>query len=80
MRNVIYDSVNYDYPTCGGLVVTRGIKYDTLEICSNYQGNITGFIAKLLIANRDYSDPGYQDPAYLREIASVIVSRGYKVL
>jgi hypothetical protein len=42
MKNIIIDTVNYDYPSCGGITVTKGRKHYTVEVSSNYQGNITG--------------------------------------
>jgi len=38
------DTVNYDYPSCGGITVSKGRKLYTAEISSNYQGNTTGAV------------------------------------
>ena len=42
MRNIIIDTVDYDYPSCGGITVSKGIKHYTVEVSSNYRGNTTG--------------------------------------
>ena len=44
MKNIIIDTVDYDYPSCGGITVSKGRKLYTVEISSNYQGNTTGAI------------------------------------
>ena len=48
-----YNNINYDYPTCGGVKVTKGRKYWTVTHESNYQGNHTGDTYKCLISDGD---------------------------
>ena len=38
----IINTINYDYPTCGGIRVTVGRTRITIERDSNYQGDYTG--------------------------------------
>jgi hypothetical protein len=42
MKTEIVNTVDYDYPTCGGIIVTRGRTHYTITIESNYSGNRTG--------------------------------------
>jgi hypothetical protein len=38
----IYDSVNFDYPNCGGVEIKKARKYYHIYNHSNYTGNNTG--------------------------------------
>jgi len=42
MKNIIVDAVDFDFPNCGGIIVSKGRKHYTVELVSNYQGNTTG--------------------------------------
>jgi hypothetical protein len=37
----LYNDVDFDYPTCGGYIITEGSKYLTIERQSNFAGNKT---------------------------------------
>jgi hypothetical protein len=41
-RNEIINTVDFDYPSCGGIIITRGRKNYTCEQLSNYSGHNTG--------------------------------------
>ncbi|MFA5381884.1 MAG: hypothetical protein WC356_01875 [Candidatus Micrarchaeia archaeon] len=41
MKNIIFSDVNFDYPNCGGIEITKGKKYYTLQHFSNFIGNYT---------------------------------------
>jgi len=86
----IINTINYDYPICGGIRVTVGRTRVTIERESNYQGNYTGQKVTMLRNDNDiafwdmddYIDALNQilecnpgSPLY----HSKIISRGYVV-
>jgi hypothetical protein len=36
---VIFNNVDFDFPQCGGYIISKGTKYLTIEKQSNYSGN-----------------------------------------
>jgi len=86
---VILDTIDWNYPNCGGIIVSKGNKYFIVRIESNFTGNRTGLIFKYPIT--DYSL--VWDANDWKEIANeidfvntkyndkkiIIISKGYKV-
>lgn len=73
----LFDNVDYDYPACGGYVITDGSKYLTIEHQSNYTGNKTGDKCKLLstsptaIAIKNEIENDELDLEYIRTLSFV---------
>lgn len=38
----LWNNVDFDYPNCGGYIISRGTKYLTIERVSNYHGDNCG--------------------------------------
>ena len=57
MSTEIINTIDYDYPSCGGIRVVRGRTRYTVERESNYRGNRTGIkITMAITPQRDEWD------------------------
>lgn len=57
MSTEIINTIDYDYPSCGGIRVVRGRTRYTIERESNYQGSRTGIkITMAITPQRDEWD------------------------
>jgi len=89
MSTEIINTIDYDYPNCGGIRVVRGRTRYTVERESNYRGNRTGIKVTMAITpQRDEWDAtDWEDviEAIIRgECRNIyrdkrIISRGYVV-
>jgi hypothetical protein len=51
-----YNDVDFDYPSCGGVEVTRGRKWWTVKTYSNYTGNYTNGVYRIWINDGDTAE------------------------
>lgn len=89
MSTEIINTINYDYPSCGGIRVVRGRTRYTIERESNRTGNLTGIKVTMAITpQRDEWDATDWEDAIesiiwgdIRNIYrdKRIISRGYVV-
>ena len=80
MSTEIINTINYDYPHCGGTRVVRGRRY-TIERESNRTGNRTGIKVTMAITpQRDEWDAtDWEDAIEAIYRDKRIISRGYVV-